>query len=127
MSTTKKLAKVKSAGLSFQDRHILTLNIVVDYEDGCSQNVAAICLDKWDNGQKKRIGTIFGSEVIIRLLEEFSIDDLHELKGHVIWVHGEGEGFGFKPTGVQSLNVNGSKGAVIWKDILEETTEGEPQ
>ena len=117
----KQLAKVTSAALSIQDRGILTFWIFVDYEEGCSQGVGGICLDTYDEGKKRRVGTAGGLEVIRQILLAFKIDNLHELKGRHIWVLGEGEDLSFTPRGVQPLRTDNSEATpVIWAEIFSD-------
>lgn len=102
----KKLAKISKAHLEIKERGILNFWIHVDYEDGLGQGIGGIVLDAWCKDQEKRIGTAYGCEIIRRLLLELNVNDFSEMSGKHIWVLGEGEGFNFKPTGVQSLKVD---------------------
>jgi hypothetical protein len=98
----EKLAKVESAGLNYTDRGILTMNIVVHYEEGCHQNICNLILDSWSPD------------------EVFCVDDIHKLQGIYLWVIGEGEGLSFSPKGFRPLSVDSKyrKGKVIYKDIF---------
>lgn len=114
----KQLAKVRSAGLNILDRGIMTIDIYVDYEEFGSQNVCNIVIDDHDKKLKKRVGTEYGCNLIRNILVEFNVNDLHEMKGQVIWVLGEGEGLQFKPLGVQSLKcVNTKSEPVLYKPM----------
>ena len=130
MEYNKKLAKISSASLSME-RDILSFWIFVDYEKGGGQGVGGITLDnpkkerQPDGTEKfiKRQGTAYGCEVIRRLLAALGVNDFSEMKGRNIWVLGTGEGFGFKPIGIQKLrNDLGDKEPVIFDDILMEFT-----
>ena len=117
----KKLAKIKSAKLGMQDRGILTFWVIVDYEDGCSQGVGGMTLDTYCKDKKRRVGTVYGSEMIRQILIEMEVDDLSELVGRHIWVYGEGEGLSFKPTGIKALATDNKKSeAVIFSDVFNE-------
>jgi hypothetical protein len=118
----KQLARIKGAKLEIKERGILNFLIHVDYEEGCSQGIGGIALDKYDKDKKMRVGTAYGCEVIRRLLIELDVDDFSEMKGLVIWVLGEGEGLGFKPTGIQALNLNKDKlgGGVVFDDVAKQ-------
>ena len=54
--------------------------------------------------------------MIRQLLSCLNVDDFSEMKGIHIYVLGEGEGFGFKPKGIQALRDNGGK-SVIFEDV----------
>ena len=114
----KQLAKISKATLEIQERGILQFWITVDYEAGCSQGVGGLCLDEYDKAREERVGTAYGCEMIRCLLLELQVNDFSEMKGEIVWVLGDGEGLSFKPTGIKSLCVNGSKSdGVIFKDV----------
>ncbi len=116
----KQLAKITKANLEIQERGILTFWIYVDYEEGCSQGIGGIVLDKYSEDKKSRIGTAYGCEMIRRLLLSLSVNDFSEMKGKHIWVYGEGEGLSFKPLGIAPLHVDNSKDkTLIFKDVAD--------
>ena len=118
----KKLAKIRSASLEIKDRGILNFWIHVDYEDGYSQGVGGIALDKWDDSKQRRVGTSYGCEVIRQLLMVTNTNDFSEMCGKMIWVLGEGGGLAFRPTGIQALQVDCDRKClkVLFDDILQE-------
>jgi len=76
---------------------------------------------KVDKERKVRIGTAYGCEMIRCLLLSLKVNDFSEMKGKIIWVIGEGEGFDFKPTGIQMLKVDDNKSEpIIFSNILNE-------
>lgn len=113
----KQLAKVKSASLNITDRGILTFWIFVDYEDGGGQEVGGLCLDEWNEEKQDRIGTAYGCEMIRQLLLFFNVDSFEKMKDRIIFVLGEGEGFGFTPKGIQTLKVDGEQKTLVFKDV----------
>lgn len=116
----KQLAKISSARLEIKERGILNFWIHVEYEDGGCQGIGGICLDEYCKKSEKRIGTAYGCEVIRRLLLCLDVNDFSEMKDKIIWVLGEGVGFGYKPKGIKPLTVNNKNEAVIFDDILKE-------
>lgn len=130
MKYNKNLAKISKATLSME-RGILSFWIFVEYEEGGGQGVGGITLDspkkerQPDGTEKfiKRQGSAYGCEVIRRLLVALGVNDFSEMKGRNIWVLGTGEGFGFKPIGIQKLrNDLGDEDPVIFGDIKGEFT-----
>ena len=120
----KQLAKISKASLEIQERGILNFWIHVDYEEGCSQGVGGICLDAYDKDKESRVGTAYGCEMIRRLLIELKVNDFSEMKGKHVWVLGDGEGFSFKPTGIQALKGDGgSDDGVVFADIAAQFQE----
>ena len=120
---SKQLAKITDAKLEIKETGILNFWIFVDYEDLGSQEIGGLALDEWDESSKKRVGTAYGCEMIRRLLDVLDVNDFSEMKGKIIWVHGDGEGFSFKPTGIESLKVSKSeKSPLIFSEVLKEFT-----
>ena len=117
----KKLAKITKASLGILERGILTFWIFVDYEEGLSQGVGGIRLDEWNEETRSSRGTVFGCEIIRRLLLELQVDDFSQMAGKHIWVYGEGGGFEFTPTGISSLYSDNKKSKPIYfEQVLEE-------
>ena len=117
----KQLAKITKAGLEIKERGILNFWIFVDYEEGCSQGVGGIALDEYDKEKQERRGSAYGCEMIRRILIELGVNDFSEMKGQQIWVHGEGSGLSFKPTGLSALRTNNPKSRpVIFSEIASE-------
>lgn len=117
----KKLAKITSAKLEIKERGILNFYIFVDYEDGGTQGIGGIALDEWSEKKQKRVGTAYGCEMIRRMLDTLDVNDFSEMGGKIIWVHGEGDGFGFTPKGIEPLSVNKlSKEPLFFDDVLNE-------
>lgn len=116
----RRLAKIRSATLNIKDRGILTFWLMVDYEDGLSQWVGGLTLDTWKND--KREGTAYGCEMIRQLLLTLDVDDFSEMKGKMVWVHGTGEDFTFRPTGISPLYVDKGSDAkpLIFSDVAAE-------
>lgn len=117
----KKLAKISKASLEIKERGILNFWIYVDYEDGLSQGVGGIALDSYNEDKNERVGTAYGCEMIRRLLIEFNVNDFSEMKDKHAYVLGEGDGFRFTPTGIQSLKTdNPTTKPVIFADVANE-------
>lgn len=116
----KRLAKVNKASLEIQERGILNFWIYVDYEDGLSQGIGGIALDKYSKEKEARVGTAYGCEFIRRILLLFNVNDFSEIKGKMLWVIGEGEGLSFTVKGIESLAVDGKKKKIVFDDLFEE-------
>lgn len=117
--TTRQLAKIKKAGLTMEP--VLSFWVSVNYEEGCSQNIGGYALDSYDKATKGKVGTACGCEIIRRLLLELQVNDFSEMAGKMLWVYGTGEGFGFKPTGIKRLYVDGDRTETLFfEDIYEQ-------
>jgi hypothetical protein len=117
----KKLAKISRATLEIKQYGMLNFWIYVDYEEGSSQGIGGIPLDRWDEDKQDRVGTAHGCEIIRRLLLALNVDDFSQMKGKLIWVHGDGDGQSFHPTGIEALKVDNprSEPVVFWSIIDE--------
>ena len=121
---SKQLAKISSAKLNIRERGILTFWIHVDYENGGSQGIGGFSLDDYCKEKNDRIGTAYGCEMIRCLLLELCVNDFSEMVGKHIWVIGHGEGFAFKPTGIQALRVDNRRSKpVIFQDVVKQFVE----
>lgn len=78
----KQLCNVTKVCTSYQDRHILILDVFVDLESGGSLSVFNMCLDTYDQDKKQRIGTAYGCEMIRQTLDFFGVDDLSQIKNY---------------------------------------------
>lgn len=78
-------ARVEYFKLGYEDHGILTFWVGLNYK-GSGQGFGGYALDSYDKKSEKRCGSIFGSEVILRLLRCFNVDDIGEIKGKPILV-----------------------------------------
>ena len=113
----KSLARVRNAHLEIQERGILNFWINVDYEEFGSQGVGGICLDTYDKKLERRVGSAYGCEMIRQLLLVMGVNDFSEMKGKIIYVLHEGEGFNIKPKGIERLALDGGK-SVVFDEVL---------
>ncbi len=120
----KKLAKIRKASLEIKERGILTFLIYVDYEEGCSQGIGGLALDRYNKEKDCRVGTAYGCEMIRRILLAFNVNDFCELAGMHLWVLGAGTGLEFSPKGIEPLSVDSKQEAVIFKEIADELLKG---
>jgi hypothetical protein len=80
----KKLAKVASVKLHIEDHGILTISISLDF-GGIHQGFGGYSLDTYDKEKKRRVGTDYGTEWILRLLNLFAVTSLDEIKGRSVY------------------------------------------
>lgn len=75
-----KNALIDSFFLGYQDHGIFTFAVNLNY--GVSiQSFGNYCLDMYDENKKKRVGTAYGMQFIICVLQLFDIKSISELKG----------------------------------------------
>lgn len=78
----KQLCNVTKVQMSYQDRHILILDVFVDLESGGGLSVFNMVLDTYDKPKEKRVGTAYGCEMIRQTLEFFGVDDFSQIKNY---------------------------------------------
>lgn len=119
----RQLAKITKGMLEIQERGMLNFWIMVNYEDGGCQGIGGICLDTYNKAKDCRVGTAYGCEVIRQLLLCMQVNDFSEMANKMVWVLGEGDGFNFKPKGIQRLETDSADKnykKVIFDDIFKE-------
>jgi hypothetical protein len=80
MERQKRIAKVTSAHLGWEDHGIFTCWVDLDY-GGSAQGAGFYSLDRWHEGRKQRIGTAKGLEFIMRLMQVFAARDWSDIVG----------------------------------------------
>lgn len=78
-----QIAKIKRARLGYEDHGILTCYLDLDY-GGAGQSAGGFALDEFDPETKRRVGTAFGAEFIIRLLRAVGVKEWSQLEGRTI-------------------------------------------
>lgn len=86
-----KNAIIKSVSLGYEDLYrIFTCSLILDY-GGERQVFGGYSLDTYNKELDKRIGTAYGLEFIINILETVGVDKWEELKGKSIRVKADYE------------------------------------
>lgn len=75
-----KNAVISRTTLGYEDHGILSAYVGLDY-GGSVQSFGGYALDKYDAGLKRRIGTAYGTEFIIRVLRVLGVDSWEKVKG----------------------------------------------
>lgn len=80
-----KNAVITNVMLGYEDHGILTLTVGLDYGGSC-QHFGGYALDQWNESLKRRVGTAYGTEWIIRLLKTLEVESLQTLVGKSVRV-----------------------------------------
>ena len=83
-----KNAIITSTSLGIEDHGCLTLMVFLEYGIG-GQGFGGYALDEWSERKKRRIGTAYGCEYILRLLNVLGVDSLEKLNGKSIRVEAD--------------------------------------
>ncbi|MDR0905797.1 MAG: hypothetical protein LBN00_06450 [Oscillospiraceae bacterium] len=83
--------KITSTMLGIEDHGILSAYLTITFASGgCS--FGGYSLDSWSAGEKRRVGTAFGTECIIRILDTVGVEKWEDLKGAFVRVAHTGLG-----------------------------------
>lgn len=75
-----ELGRVDGTMLGIEDHGILMTYLYLDYA-GSSQGAGGICLDEYNEEKKRRVGSAFGLDWIMRTLEVAGVYKWEDLKG----------------------------------------------
>lgn len=87
-SIERKNAIIASATLGIEDHGILTVSLCFEYECGC-QCFGGYAMDSYDKTKKRRIGTAYGMEFVIRVMNTVGVTEWSQLKGKHVRVEAE--------------------------------------
>lgn len=93
MSEREEIGRVKSVFLGIEDHGILTFMVMLDF-GGSGQGFGTYTLDTYDHVKKRRVGTAFGCEALLRLIEFFGGTTLDAAKGQAVIAVRDGVGLG---------------------------------
>ena len=88
MAHERKNAQITGVSFGKEDHGIMTLMLRLTY-DGSGQGFGGYALDNYDPIKKRRIGTAYGMEYIMRLLDTLEIQDFGELEGQHVRVEAD--------------------------------------
>lgn len=77
-------AQIKSTKLGFVANGILSFYLILDIQGGGGVCIGGYAMDQYDKRKEKRIGSEYGTSVIMRILEVVGVDTWEELKGKYI-------------------------------------------
>jgi len=119
MEYEKKLGKIKSAEFFIEDHGILTFFLTFDFGGSC-QGFGGYTLDSWDKKKDRRVGTAFGMDLILKLLNTFGVDRLDRIVGRTCFALYE-QPYRWNDTikGIETPKFDGGKQFVIDEHVEE--------
>lgn len=81
----RKIAKIEATTLGWEDHGIFTCFLHLDYGDGGHQGAGGYALDEWNEAAKHRIGTAYGMEFIVRLMQACGVTEWSKLVGRTVF------------------------------------------
>lgn len=96
--TTIENAIVRSTTLGVEDHGIFTAFLHLE-GDGWGCSFGGYSLDTWDETKKRRVGTDFGTEFLLRVMATLEVNSWEELSGAKLRCKTEGLGGGVTAIG----------------------------
>jgi len=112
-----KVAKVKSVFFGLEDHRILTFSIGLDY-GGTHQGFGGYALDTYDKEKKRRVGCAAGTDLILKLLNFFEVEQITDINGKYIYAVLDKDNICGSIIGLKQLEPDGNKELLIkdWKN-----------
>lgn len=116
----RRLGKISSASLTYEDHGILTCFVSFDFGDSC-QGFGGYALDSYNKTTKNREGTAPGLDWIIWVLRALDAPSLEKLSGRVCYALKASDSFMGPIIGLQAIEPEGGKSFLIsdWKKRWE--------
>ena len=111
----KELGIIESTQLGFGDHGIFTFCINFDFGSS-GQGFGGIGLNDYDKEKKKRIGSVFGGTVIMRILEAVGVEWWDDLIGKEMWVYRDR----MKIHGIEAPKYRKGGGKFMIQDLIDE-------
>lgn len=83
MTGTRELGQIVGAVIRKDEG---SLQFCLDFDFGGTGQMLIHTLDSYDKKEEERVGTAFGCECIMRILEAVGVESWDELKGKEMWV-----------------------------------------
>lgn len=77
-------AQIKSTKLGFIANGILSFSLILDIQGGGGVSIGGYAMDQYDKKKEKRVGSEYGTSVIMRILEVVGVNTWEELKNKYI-------------------------------------------
>lgn len=77
-------AQIKSTKLGFISNGIFDFTLVLEIQGGSGVSFGGWAIDQYDKEKDRRVGTSYGMNMIMRILEVVGVDTWEELKGKYI-------------------------------------------
>ena len=124
MSEHREIAKIEGVFLGFEDHGIFTCYIHFDYGKGGAQSGGGYAFSQYDRETERRVGSRFGCEFVMRLLNACGVDEWSKLKGRTVFAIRDREGFQGRVIGIEPLPTEPGE-RFIFKELADELREPE--
>ena len=118
----KQIGKIKSVQIGVEDHGIMVMNI--DFDFGGSGQVYQVVLDTYDKEKDSRIGTVFGCELLRRICNLFTVDDINDMVGQTAYALYDSDEYGGFISGIENppfnMHNHNMSNRIITKELFEE-------
>jgi hypothetical protein len=77
-------AQINTSRLGFIRNGIFSFCLTLTIQGGGALNIGGYVMDSYDKGKEKRIGTAYGMNLVMRILEVVGVNTWEELEGKYI-------------------------------------------
>ncbi len=124
MTISKTLGRITDFDIMVEDHGIMTFSLGVDLEGGNGWGLGGYALDGYDEKLGRRVGSAFGCDVILRLMQIFKLKNLNDIKGKMCYVLSDnGNTAGSTAGGLQAIALDGGEGFML-DDLIKHHKEG---
>lgn len=88
MQIERKNAQIERVSFGKDDHGIMSLMLFLKY-NGSGQGFGGYALDTWDESRKRRVGTAYGMEWIMRLMDTVGVTDFSDFVGLYVRVEAD--------------------------------------
>lgn len=113
-----QLGKVKSIFFGREGHGILSFMIDIDF-GGTGQGFGGYCLDTYCKEKNRRMGHASGTDLVLRLLDLFAVDELNSIVGRYVYALRDNDSWNSRIIGLRMPEVDDSREFLI-KDWQKE-------
>jgi len=100
----EKIAKIEKTTLGFHDHYgIFTVNLQLHLGGALHQSAGGYSLDDYDKALDRRVGTAYGHEFIMRIINAVGVNTWEEIKGKTIIALYENDDWNSTVIGIKNL------------------------
>jgi len=116
----EKLGKVSSVFFGFEDHHILTMSIMLDF-GGTGQGFGGYVLDTYSEEKKMRVGTASGTDFVLKILNLFEVKHLDAIVGKPVFALYDTNEYTGKIVGLKTPAFDGARTFFVkeWQREME--------
>lgn len=114
----EQIAKIERTTLGYEDHGIFTCVLHLNYGSS-AQGAGTYALDAYDEDAKRRTGTAFGMEWIMRVMSACGVDEWSKVRGRTVLALFDEDGLAAQVVGIKPLPTERGE-AFMFKELAAE-------